>query len=68
MDHSIIIVDDDPDFIDVITQTIQSLGFKNIRGEVDPLQVVSLIEKKMASESDREGTWTSMSSSVTENR
>ena len=45
MDHKIIVVDDDPDFIEVIRKTLQGFGFKNIQDEVDPLQAVSLLEK-----------------------
>jgi len=45
MDHKIIVVDDDPDFIEVIGKTLRGFGFKHIRDEVDPLQAVSLLER-----------------------
>jgi DNA-binding NtrC family response regulator len=45
MDHKIIVIDDDPDFIEVITNSLKGFGFKNITAEADPLQAVVSIEK-----------------------
>ena len=41
MAHNIIVVDDDPDFIEVITKELRRLGFRSLQAEVDPLQAVS---------------------------
>ncbi len=45
MDQKIIVIDDDPDFIEIISRILSDCGFKNIKAEVDPLEAVSLIEK-----------------------
>ncbi len=36
MDHRIFVVDDDPDFIDVISRRLMDFGFKAVRTELDP--------------------------------
>jgi len=45
MYHKIIVIDDDPDFIEVISSSLRGFGFKNITAEVDPLKAVASIEK-----------------------
>ncbi|MEW6671594.1 MAG: sigma-54 dependent transcriptional regulator [Thermodesulfobacteriota bacterium] len=44
MDHKIIVIDDDPDFIEVIGKSLRSFGFKNVTIEVDPLKAVAVVE------------------------
>jgi len=44
MDHKIIVIDDDPDFIEVISNSLSGFGFKNITAEADPLKAVAAIE------------------------
>ena len=45
MDHKIIVIDDDPDFIEIISNSLRGFGFKNITTEVDPSAAVVFIEK-----------------------
>ena len=45
MDYSIIIVDDDPDFLEGIQRALTISGFKNISIYQDPLEAANLIEK-----------------------
>ncbi|MDP2645571.1 MAG: sigma-54 dependent transcriptional regulator [Desulfobacterales bacterium] len=45
MDHKIIVIDDDPDFIEIISSSLRSFGFKSIAAGVDPLAAVDSIEK-----------------------
>jgi DNA-binding NtrC family response regulator len=45
MDYSIIIVDDDPDFLESIQRGLTISGFKNLGIYQDPLEAANLIEK-----------------------
>jgi DNA-binding NtrC family response regulator len=45
MDYSIIVVDDDPDFLDSIQRGLTIFGFKNISAHRDPLETANLIKK-----------------------
>ena len=45
MDYSIIIVDDDPDFLEGIQRALTISGFKNTNIYQDPLEAANLIEK-----------------------
>jgi two-component system response regulator AtoC len=44
MDNKIIVIDDDPDFIEIISNLLRSFGFKNITAETDPSKAVASIE------------------------
>jgi len=45
MDNSIIIIDDDQDFLDILKGKLINIGFKNVQIEYDPIKVVSIFEK-----------------------
>lgn len=45
MDYSIIVVDDDPDFIESIQRGLIISGYKNLSAYQDPLEAASLIKK-----------------------
>lgn len=45
MDYSIIVVDDDPDFLESIQRGMTISGFKNISSYQDPLEAAHLIKK-----------------------
>ena len=45
MDNSIIIIDDDQDFLDILKGKLINIGFKNVQIEYDPIEVVSIFEK-----------------------
>ena len=45
MDNTIIIVDDDPDFLEVLKENLKRIGFTNVRAEVDSVKVASLFER-----------------------
>ena len=45
MDYSIIVVDDDPDFLESIQRGLTISGFKNISSYQNPLEAAHLIEK-----------------------
>lgn len=44
MDHDIIVVDDDLDFIFTIKKRLHGFGFKSVRSEVNPLRAAALFE------------------------
>lgn len=44
MDHKIIVIDDDPDFIELVSNSLRRFGFKNVTAEADPLKAVASIE------------------------
>jgi DNA-binding NtrC family response regulator len=44
MDHKIIVIDDDPDFIELISNSLRRFGYKNVTAEADPLKAVASIE------------------------
>jgi DNA-binding NtrC family response regulator len=45
MDNTIVIVDDDRDFLDILKKRIRSFGFKDVRTEYDPLKAASVFKK-----------------------
>ena len=45
MDNTIIIVDDDPDFLEILKEKLIRTGYKNVRSEVDSMKVASLFER-----------------------
>ena len=45
MDNTIIIVDDDPDFLEILKEKLIRIGFTNVRTEVDSLKAASLFER-----------------------
>jgi len=45
MDNKIIIIDDDLDFLKIVTSHLLNSGFKNIRTEDNSITAVSLLEK-----------------------
>ena len=45
MDHTIIIVDDDRDFLEILKGKLLSSGFRNVRTEDDPVKTAALFEK-----------------------
>ncbi len=45
MDHTIIIVDDDRDFLEILKGKLLSSGFRNVRTEYDPVKTAALFEK-----------------------
>ena len=45
MDNTIIIVDDDPDFLEILKENLKRIGFTNVRAEVDSVKVASLFER-----------------------
>ena len=46
MDYSIIIIDDDQDFLESIRRVLTISGFKNLRTFQDPLEAAEIIEKR----------------------
>jgi len=45
MDNTIIIVDDDPDFVEILKEKLKRIGFTNVRTEVDSVKAASLFER-----------------------
>ncbi len=44
MSNHIIVIDDDPDYLELIKGNLERIGFKSVRTESDPLAAVALIE------------------------
>ncbi len=44
MNHPIILIDDDIDFLETLKQRLQNLGFEKVRTENDPVKAVSVFE------------------------
>ena len=44
MENTIIVIDDDRDYLDIIKKGLNSAGFKNVRIEDNPLKVASVFE------------------------
>ncbi len=45
MDYSVILVDDDLDFLEIMKHKLKDAGFKNVRGEDNPERAALLMEK-----------------------
>ncbi|MDY6792729.1 MAG: sigma-54 dependent transcriptional regulator [Thermodesulfobacteriota bacterium] len=45
MDNTIILVDDDPDFVEILKVKLKRIGFTNVRTEVDSVKAASLFER-----------------------